>query len=181
MSGGGLGQIANAIPIDEKHQEVVIYAGNNEVTKTRTNQEFVYTVETAGEKLKKISTETKVIVVLPTVPTVGACDTGRARYLEEKLKEIKEIKVIKLDNIEYESDHPSQKGTLNVIEQIHKEIGDEIILDGAKDDVTTNRWHSQVQAIYRAGCRGCTSEEYTPDLCMECKTKSNQVYMEYLE
>ena len=45
-------------------------------------------------------------------------------------------------------------------------------MEGAKEDVTTDRKYSNVQPMYKAGCRGCTSPEYTPDLCSQCKEVS---------
>ena len=41
MSGGGIGQIINAVPLDVKRDDVVIFAGNNEITNNDTLQEFV--------------------------------------------------------------------------------------------------------------------------------------------
>jgi len=34
--------------------------------------------------------------------------------------------------------------------------------------VVTNRKYSNVQTMYKAGCRGCDSPEYTPNLCPNC-------------
>ena len=52
MSGGGIGQICNLIPLDShQHKEVVINAGTNEL-KTESVKEFVFEVETAALKLK---------------------------------------------------------------------------------------------------------------------------------
>ena len=52
MGGGGISQICNAIALDEKHEQVVIHAGNNEIMNMQTPQEFLYTVEKTKEKLE---------------------------------------------------------------------------------------------------------------------------------
>ena len=131
--------------------------------------------------MKKLAIERNVTLVLPSVPTSGACETGKAQYLEEQMTEIEEIKTIKLQEIEYEGKHPSKAGTVKIIETINKYFADEIILDGAKDDITTKRKYSQVQPIYKAGCRGCDSTQYTPDLCSDCVRIAKTFNTEYLQ
>ena len=168
MSGAGYGQLCNAIPYDDKHDEVVLYAGNNEITKTESAEDFVYTVKKEVEKIEKLTNEINVTVVLPIVPTYGPTDTAKAEYLHTKIKALPNIKFIELDEIEYEENHPSLKGTRAIMEQIQKGLGEQIVLPDAIDDVVTNRKYSNVQTMYKAGCRGCDSPEYTPNLCADC-------------
>ena len=118
--------------------------------------------------MKQLTTEANVTFILPCVPTVGAAEAGKAQYFEEEIKKIDNIKVVKLEAIEYEGYHPSLKGTFSIIEQIQIAVGEEIIMEGARDDVVTNRKYSNVQPMYKAGCRGCNASEYTPNLCSVC-------------
>ena len=55
MPGGGMGQLCNVIGLDDKHDEVIIHAGTNEIFNTRTPEEFTYTVEKTKEKLKTLA------------------------------------------------------------------------------------------------------------------------------
>jgi len=57
MSGGGIGQIVNAIHHDQKHEEVIINAGTNEIIYSKTPDEYVYTIEKSLEKLQKLTEE----------------------------------------------------------------------------------------------------------------------------
>ena len=182
MSGGGIGQLCNAIPYDHQHEEVVIHAGTNEISNTQTLPEFVFTVTKATEKLNKLAEKTKVTLVLPCAPTTGAHEAGKAIYLEEKMKEINSIKIVKLKDIEYDgSRHPSEKGTQQMIEQLQQELGEKIILNGAEKEITTSRKYSLVQPIYKVGCRGCDNLEYTPHLCRKCKIEAETVDFSYLD
>ena len=181
MSGGGMGQICNIVALDTKHDEVIIHAGNNEILNTKSLSEFVYTVEKASEKLRKLAEETKVTVVLPCAPTMGADEDCKAKFFEEKMKEIDTIQTIKLKKIEYDCDHPSEKGTQEMIEQIQTAIGEKIVLEGAEQEVTTKRKYSQVQPMYKVGCRGCSTLDFTPQLCSACKEEAQSVDTQYLE
>ena len=48
MSGGGIGELCNVIKHDEKHENIILHAGNNEITRTESLPEFAYTIEKAG-------------------------------------------------------------------------------------------------------------------------------------
>ena len=182
MSGGGIGQLCNAIPLDEKKDEVIIMAGNNEITRSSTPEEFVYTVEKAGDKLKELAGESKVTLVLPTTPATGAIEIGKARYLEEKMTQIQEITTVKLEPITFEGNHPSLEGAMEIIKGMQKTISNEIVLDGAEDtDITTKRTYSKVQPIYKVGCRGCKSLQYTNDLCQDCVQSASAMDTQYLK
>ena len=182
MSGGGIGQIANAIPLDEKRNEVIIYAGNNEITGNDSLNEFAYTVAKAEEKLKKLADENKVTLVLPSVPPMGACEAGKAEYLEEKMCSINGIKTIKLTEVEYDDrNHPTIKGTVQILQKINQELNNEIILEGANETDLTRRSYRQVQPIYKVGCRGCNTKEFTPTLCTECKKAAESFDIQSLE
>ena len=64
MSGGGIGQIVNAIYHGEKHDEIIINAGTNEIVYSKSLDEFVYTIEKSLKKLQKLTYEYQVSFVL---------------------------------------------------------------------------------------------------------------------
>lgn len=183
MSGGGIGQICNLIHVDEKHDQVIINAGTNEI-KTESLHEFVYTVSKAEEKLQKLAATHDVTVVVPCFPAVGAAETAKAQYLEEKMNSIKEIKTIKMTNIEWDDRpphrHPTEKGTLEIIKQIHQNVGD-LIMDNCEPDVICPMKYRQVKPVYKVGCRGCDNLDYAATLCQECKVAAKEVDVRLLE
>ena len=86
-----------------------------------------------------------------------------------------------MNRIEYDfDDHPSEKGTLQIVQQIEEAVGEKIILQ-PESDVTTTRKYSQVKALYKVGCRGCNTREFTSYLCAECKQASTMVDITYLQ
>ena len=106
MSGGGLGQLCNLIKYDEKHEEVVLHGGQNEILNSTSRSQFTYTIEKAEEKLRQLAEERNVVLLLPATPTLGSEEDGMKQYLEQKLSSIETIKCVKLDNIEYEITQP---------------------------------------------------------------------------
>ena len=122
-------QLCNVIGLDKKHDDVIIHAGNNEIANTESLPEFVYTVSKTAEKLKKISSDTNITMVLPCAPTTGPHEIAKAEYFEEKIREIDDIKVVKVDNIEYDgTHHPTEKGTAQIIEQIQAAVEEKIVV-----------------------------------------------------
>ena len=181
MTGGGLGQVINAIKHDVSHEETIINAGTNEILHAESIEEFVYTIEKSVEKVKELTANTNVTLILPSVPTRTPQEVCKAKYLEEKLKDIKEIKVIELSEIEYEStgrhQHPTVEGTKSMIQQLNTAMANELVLPDAKtDELATTKKYRQVQTLYKVGCRGCSNfTGYTNDLCASCKVDAKTV------
>ena len=132
---------------------------------------------------ERLADETKVTFVLHCLPTTGAHETGKAQYLEEQMKQIQTIKTIKLKEVEYDDRmHPTETGTKQIIEQLQAELGDQIVLDEAEqEEITTPRKYSLVKPIYKVGCRGCDSIEFTATLCRNCIAEAANVDASYLE
>ena len=172
MSGGGIGQLCNVIPTDDKHEQVIILAGSNEI-KNSPPAEFVYTIDKTVEKLRTLAATSSVTVVLPLTPVVGAEETAKAQYIEEKFRSIDEVSVVQLDAapVDFSDDvHPSQKGTEEIIRQLNDVFEKEIVLeDATSDDLTTPARYSKVQSIFKAGCRACPSTDFCSYLCEDCK------------
>ena len=186
MTGGGLGQVINAIKQDARHEETIINAGTNEILHTESISEFVYTVEKSVEKVKELAADTKVTLILPSMPTNTVQEICKAKYLGEKLKEVEEIKVIELSNIEYESTgihrHPTVEGTKAIIQQLDELCSNEIILPAAEtDELATKRKYRQVQTLYKVGCRGCsTFTGYTSEICETCRKAAEHTDVTYI-
>ena len=180
MSGGGIGQLINSISYDEKHEEVVILGGTNEIVYTRDPSEFVFTIDKSLEKLRKLAEEVTTSFVLPCVPLVTPEMKAKADYLEEEVRKVEKVKIIKLQDIQQEGIHPTEVGTCSMIQQLHQAFNEEIIVDGAEEGDLTTRKYGKVQAIYKVGCRGCDNHNYTSFLCTECKNSAPESNIERL-
>ena len=175
MSGGGIGQLCNVIPSDTKHEEVIILAGTNEITRTENLHEFVYTIEKTVEKLRALAEDNQVTMVIPVTPCVNATEMGKAKFLEQQLTEVKEIKTVKLntDTIEFDGVHPTRVGTEDIIRQLNDLYDKEIVLpDATSEDLTTPSRYSKVQGIFKVGCRACQTTDICAFLCDTCKASS---------
>ena len=93
---------------------------------------------------------------------------GKREYFAGKIKAVETIKSISLVNIEYEGTHPTEQGTSEIISQLQAAINEQIVMEGAEEDVTTARKYSHVQPVYKIGCRGCDTKDFTPHLCPSC-------------
>lgn len=181
MSGGGLAQLCNMVPYDNKHEEVILSGGSNEILRSESREEFIYTVEKTEEKLRKLAQDRKVTVVIPKPPTFGPEEDGKQRFYEQKLKTIDCITLIDLKDIEFdETSHPTEGGTKEFVVQIEEAIGDQIILNEAEGEITAKRKYSQVSVTYKVGCRGCDTPHFTPSLCRDCIEKSKTVNVQEL-
>ncbi len=156
MSGGGIGQLINSISYDEKHEEVVILGGTNEIVYTRDPSEFVFTIDKSLEKLRKLAEEVTTSFVLPCVPLVTPEMKAKADYLEEEVRKVDKVKIIKLQDIQQEGIHPTEVGTCSMIQQLHQAFNEEIIVDGAEEGDLTTRKYGKVQAIYKVGAEVVT-------------------------
>ena len=109
-------------------------------------------------------------------------EQGKAKYMEDKILAINNIKKIKLENIEYDSSrHPSEAGTKEMIKQINTLVGNDLVLPERHDVTTTSKKYAQVQPMYKVGCRGCDHLEFTPQLCKTCVEGLINVDTSYLE
>jgi len=114
--------------------------------------------------------------VLPSLPTNTTPQIqAKATFLEEEVKKLDNIKVVKLNDIEYDGIHPTEEGTKMMMQQLNESFDKELILDGAEiSDLTTKRYN-KVQALFKVGCRGCETTDFTPYLCNTCKDTAKTV------
>ena len=175
MTGGGIGQLANLIPYDTPHAEVVINAGSNDI-RHGTVQEFMYTVTKTEEKIKKLQETMKVSLILPGVETSGAEEQAKREYLATKLGEMENLLLFQPDNIDSEDGvHPTVDGTKELIVQINNVHNNELTLTDNLEDVVSKAKYKRVDAVFKVGCRGCDREEYTAYLCDDCKLAAKSI------
>ena len=133
-------------------------------------------MEKAEEKLRSLANEAKVTLLLPCVSLSTPHEIGKAQYLEERLQNIDNVKTMKLVDIEYEGVHPTEEGTRDIITQLDNSYENKLILQEAeKEEISTPRRYSQVQALYKVGCRGCDVKTFTAKLCNSCKDKAAEI------
>ena len=165
MSGGGIGQILNAIPYDNPHNKVVICGGTNDL-KTDSLNEFVYVVEKATEKLSELASKMHVTMELPhlqhNVPEIKV----KGEYLRDMLEKFENTKVFNLQNIKLNQwHHPTTKGTVYNLKPIHEKK--EIIMSDCDGDLIPLLRYLGVQLLLKTGCRGCKNLTYTIFLCTD--------------
>lgn len=174
MSGGGVGQICNVIPFDNKHEEIVINAGTNEMN-CNDLHEFVYTVEKEKEKLTILANQQPVTLILPEVTEEVPEQTVKGKFMATSFQEVGGVNVIQLQNIEIDDHrgHPTAKGTVDIVKQIH--AAKNVIMKDCLDDVLSPQIYRGVQSLFKTGCRACGSLEFTQFLCKDCKEESKMV------
>lgn len=174
MSGGGIGQIINAIPHDSKHEQVTIAAGTNEIFHAVDANEYVFTIDHSLEKLRALAAEVETSFVLPSLELPTPQMKARYDYLENELAKIPEVKIIKPENVEMDGIHPTAHGTETILQALHTEFNDIILDEAETDDLTTKRY-LQVKALYKVGCRACNTRELTSYLCEACMSQCPDV------
>ena len=177
MSGGGIGQLVNAITIDQKHDEVVIAGGTNEIVHAREDTEFVHTIDKSIEKLSKLAEEVKTSFLFPSLDLTTPTLKARATYLEESLAKLPHVQLIKPTSVEMDDTHPTEDGTKTIIKELQRSLGD-VILEEATDDDLTAKKYSKVHKMYKIGCRACSDPALHTYLCDECMTQSQGVNMD---
>ena len=174
MSGGGIGQIINAIPHDSKHEQVTIAAGTNEIVHAVDAKEYVFTIDRSLEKLRALAEEVETSFVMPSLDLPSPQMKARYDYLENELAKIPAVKIIKPENVEMDEIHPTENGTKSIVQALHAHFNDVILEEAEADDLTTKRY-LQVRSLYKVGCRTCRIDELTPYLCEGCKGQCSDV------
>ena len=174
MSGGGIGQIINAIPHDSKHDQVTIAAGTNEIVHATDANEYVFTIDQSLLKLRALAEEMETSFVMPSLELPTAVMKARFDYLEDQLSKIPNVKIIKPENVEMDGVHPTANGTETILQALHTEFQDIILSEAETKDLTTKRYF-QVRSLYKVGCRACDSAELTSYLCEACMSQCPDV------
>ena len=142
--------------------------------KTESDKEFVHEINTAAQKLEQLTSTVPVTLVLPP-----SCDdvpdtAGRSEYMHDVLSKVENLTIVGLHDVEVDqSSHPTEQGTLTILDQIHQATN--IIMDDCRDDATLPVKYCQVQPVFKSGCRGCDRLDYTPTLCLTCKQNAESL------
>ncbi len=170
MSGGGLGQIIQAVIDDpDENEKIVILGGTNDAKV----ENFVFThdycdnIDLSIAKLANHAKENqnKTFLLVHQEPTradevtKGMEATVRDVYLATRMKQIADsVHNIEAVEIKYEADHtghPTIEGTKEILSALNtlEFCGESLIWDDST--ITTEKPYSKVQSIYRYGCNGC--------------------------
>ena len=157
-------------------------AGTNELN-IDSLQQFAYSVEKAAEKLEQLAAQVKTTVVLPAAKSTTPEMIAKSEYLHEKIQKKETISTIVLKDIDIcdEIGHPSVEGTRAAITQIHTAKDGSLIMQDCEEEVVFPMKYRKVQTVFKVGCRGCDSLEYTPTLCKSCVDKAKVVDVTQLE
>ena len=180
MSGGGLGQIIQAViddPGSEQFENVVILGGTND-SKTEnfvSNEAFASNIDMSLSKLVKHASQhqNKTFCLVQQVPVTSGVNTvrqpteaTRELYLAKRFTDL----ATAVDNIttvavQYQVDetgHPTSEGTEEILQQLHKA---DVIKIWNTGYVTTDKPYSKVETVYRYGCNGC--DKYGAELIQQ--------------
>ena len=180
MSGGGLGQIIQAVmddPSSEHLEKVVIVGGKND-SKTEnfvSNEHFAANVDLSLSKLVKHAKEfqnktfclVQQVVVTADANTIQ-CPTEAVRelYLLKRMTDVAAaVENIETVAVQYEVDetgHPTTKGTEEILKELHQTKHLDI---WNNNYISTEKPYSRVEAVYRYGCNGC--EKYGTELVQD--------------
>ena len=196
MSGAATGNLLNAIEIDDDAKEVenlIIIAGQNDVSKPVPPEEFLWTLKKKEERLKELATVKKIALLAP--PT----QSPNFLPVEEKVKQLlftENLLKIQEENgnitvwdnpcTQYESEdgrHPTVDQTLEIANFLNgktKEYFETpyILSTADQKNVTSSIMYSKVNSLYKYGCAACNRKErnkwfFLCDLCKEeAKTDS---------
>ena len=190
MSGGGIGQVIQAVIDDpDDCEQVAIFGGANDkkVENFPDTEEYAHNIDLAVTKLGQFARENEhkqfyVVnqVPLNKAPTVDADPVIRHLYLAKRMAQLAaNNKNIAMLQIEYEVDetgHPTEAGTYAILKRLHDLQISKTALIWDDQYIVTDRFYSKVQSIYRYGCAGCkrfgaelnNSTHANQLLCDEC-------------
>ena len=197
MSGGGLGQITQAIKDDPdaSGKNIVIIAGANDIKNHnyQNEDEYAENIDKSLQKLEGIVTEDPVrhFTIVKSHPKniEGQEDEGDAskrkrQYLHKKIDQTvakikEEFHNLHTIDIKYDTDttgHPTIKATAEILQTLDDSHLFENGLIWKKKYITHDRIYRGVQAIFRYGCNICDgygediqhSEHKTYSVCDKC-------------
>ena len=172
MSGGGIGQVAQATLDDPQtaNKNIVIIAGTNDVKEKAYSdtKEYAEVVSKSLEKVLKVAdknTDQKVVIpkLYPYKEKECTFDdpatSARREYLHDKIDELLIDKRSNIDTIpiQYEVDisgHPTINGTKQILEQIN-DYGYEPPIIWNRDFITHDKIYKGIQSVYKYGCGIC--------------------------
>ena len=190
MSGATIGNLINAIDIDteRKEEDIVIVAGQNEIHRGMTNEEFLYTIKTNTERLTELAKKINISILAPP-PHEGHPAEMRAKneVLRKALNSLPDLSSnIRVWNNPlkwYSGDgglHPNKGETAIIIEAIHNYADEDLMKplllpSSTVDSITTDKYNDKVTRLYKYGCGTCSDKARNKwyHVCDVCKKTIN--------
>ena len=190
MSGGGVGQVANAIrddpAMDAISTTVVIAGVNDSANKLLSEEEFAYTIDKGVEKLttemEKNNANKLVVLNIVDTPVHDWYHVDqrqkRQAYIAERwavVKDNERLRALSMETgaIEWdETGHPTEKGTRTILQQL------ETLLPGLiwnTKYTSTSRKYQGVEGLFMYGCKCCGDiQRYLgKGICAECQAAAS--------
>ena len=192
MSGATTGNVLNAIDVDKARAEVpnlIIVAGQNELTSDITDEEFLVVLKHKEERLRVLASQRTVAIMRPPPQThVDAMRKAKEAIFHEHLstleEEIPTLKVWENPVKAFSEDggrHPTPEQTntiLNFIDSKAKEdLGLSIFLGSGPNELITNRTkYRGVKSLYKYGCGACAdrSRNKWRNVCTNCTSAAEE-------
>ena len=191
MSGGALGNLINAVGVDEKNKDVknlIVMGGGNDMNRTMPPNEFVTLLKGTREKIADISPERKVAFVPPPLPQThfDSMDSAKEELFTEFLEDIgtaENVMVWKNPLDSYEEDfgtHPSADQTRVLVEFLDEmstlHFGTPLLVPSATEDARCcKQKYGGVNPLYLFGCASCNERTRNKwrNLCDVCTKRAN--------
>ena len=186
MSGATIGNLINAIEIDteRKEEDIIIVAGQNEIHRNMTDEEFMFTIQRNNEQLTELAKTTNISILAPP-PHEGHPAKTRAKeeVFRKALNSLPDlcsnIKIWNNPLSRYSADdglHPTKEETAMVIEAIDSYAKEQLkkpllLPSSTLDSVTTDKFNDKVTRLYKYGCGTCKDKARNKwyHLCDVCK------------
>lgn len=192
MSGGVIGNLVNAVSVDEKNRDVgnlIIMGGGNDLHRRMPPNEFVALLDGTKKKITDIPKEKKIAIVPPPLPQecFDSLDTAKEGLFMEFLGELeKEENVMVWENPveKYDDDfgsHPSATQTKTLVDFLDKmsqdHFGVPLKVPSATDDtICSKQKYGGVNPLYIFGCGSCNERTRNKwrNLCDGCTERANE-------
>ena len=181
MSGGAMGNILNAMEVDQGVVDnVILVAGTNELHRRMEVEEFVLVMENTAKRITEIGKSRK-LAILPPPEHTNTDTLEQAKSLAETLEKVNDggVTVLKNPIDSYDEDwgkHPTREQTvalINFLDEQAKILFDvPLKLESATDDVLcAPRFYKGITPLYRFGCSGCNdrTKNKWQNLCDACR------------
>ncbi len=193
MSGGTIGNILNAVRVDENNDvdHVVLVSGANDMRRRCNLDEYVYSIQTVKDRISQLLKQKSVSILLPPKQMLFSSeDHIKQEFLFESIDSLQSEGLAVIENPipEYSEDnglHPSPEQTVEIcllIDARTKEKDVPLILPSATDDLMAgNHLYQKVNSLYKYGCGACddTKRNRWYFLCDDCRIslKSDEITM----
>ena len=192
MSGATTGNVMNAIDVDKAREEVpnlIIVAGQNELTSDLTDEEFLVVLKHKEERLRSLASHKTVAIMRPP-PQTNFDAMRKAKeaifhyHLSTLEEDIPNLKVWDNPVPTFGEDggrHPTPDETNTILKFIDskakEDLGLSIFLKSGPNDLITNRMkYRGVKSLYKYGCGACAdrSRNKWRNVCTNCASAAEE-------